>query len=289
MSIRSDVAAACRKAYAISYQIAALRDRGVETPLNKRDVTHNFDLLGLGETLFSWEKGNPRATFNGIITDETVSSATSMLAELGEFSDITIDFTSPGGIVDSGIALANTLNAAPQRITMNVISSAYSAGSIALQGADSRRIAKGGRVGIHRSWGLFIGDAGTLEEGLADLRETDERILELYSERVPEDKMGELRDKFNADTSMRGPAAIDIGLADEVITMKQARDEATPPPKQSTPEDASADTGAAALGADKETEPQADRHDLAALGVFHSIGRSAGSTDVDFHPSNQAR
>ena len=276
MSNISQVNAANQLAAQIEAKYLSLRERGEDMPLNRSEAV-NFSLLDLGGTLFSWHKDTPAALFNGVITSASVDSAAKMLDDFEDHDEVQINFTTPGGEVNAGIALANLFNTAKQKITMNVISSAFSAGSVALMGADERRIAKGAEVGVHPAWGIVMGNAAKLEESAKAMRKADERILELFAERVPKDKMEDFTEKYNSESFILGKEAVKLGLADSTLSMKQAKaaarataslkkPKAKPAAKDTAEEESDSDT------ANNCEQPAAEAFDPLAAGCFHALG-----------------
>ena len=276
MNNSSQVYAANQQAAQIEAKYVALREQGEDIPLNRCEAM-NFSLLDLGGTLFSWKADTPYALFNGVITSASVDSAAQMLDDFEDHEEVQINFTTPGGEVNAGVALANLFNTAKPKIVMNVISSAFSAGSVALMGADERRIAKGAEVGVHPAWGITMGNAAQLEERAAALRKADERILELFAERVPKDKMADFTEKYNAESFILGKEAIKLGLADSTLTMKQAKAAANATaslkkPKAKPAAKDTADEGDASSEAANCEQPAREAFDPLAAGCFHALG-----------------
>ena len=171
-------------------------------------------------TGYVYNKGENKAYFGGVISPQSVAFTKQLLDDMAAFDEIEIDLNTPGGHAFSGVAIRNLFATAKQKITMNVVGMAYSAGSMALQGADVRNVARGGMIGVHKAWMPVTGNAAKLEQVAAKLRNADQAMLDAYAERVPQENLPKLEQLMDADTALSGVDAVKIGLADNVIARK---------------------------------------------------------------------
>ena len=222
---RADIAAAMRQAQEVDEQYDALVEAGKPAPLNAaEDEIEKYVSLLFTSSLFKWEKGSANAFFSGVISSVSVASARAMLDDLEDQDKIVINFSSVGGNAVAGIALANLFSQAKQDIEMNCIGMAYSAASTAFQGASVRRMAPGSMVGIHKAWLMIgMGDADDMRAAARTLDAADARAMELYAEKVGKENMAELKELYDADTALSRDDAIRLGLADEKMSMKEAK------------------------------------------------------------------
>lgn len=158
-------------------------------------------------------------------------TAEDLAAELDDISapEIEVQINSPGGDVFDGLAIFNSLRAHPARVTTRVDGIAASAASVIAQAGDHRVMLSSSQMMIHEAWGLAIGPASEMRE-FADLLDQQNDVLAaLYADRAGRDA-DEMRSLMAAETWLTDQAAVDAGLADEVVTpdRKGASSAATP-------------------------------------------------------------
>ena len=219
---QADIKAAHDQSQALVRAYDKLKESGENYPRNAADA-YNFSIMMLGNTLFKWKKGSNVTFFHGVITPFSVDSLQAMLDDLAEEDEIIINFSSIGGVVSSGIAISNMLAAARAKISINVLAVAHSAAGLVLCGAAMRRLAPGSFVGVHRSWTYAEGNYKEFEAVIKDLKSTDKRLMEIYHERVPESKWAQLEKDVDETTMYDRDAAIEMGLADEKMSMDEAK------------------------------------------------------------------
>ncbi len=131
-------------------------------------------------------------------------------------SDIDVRLNTPGGSVDEGIAIANTLRNHEARVTVHVDSLAASIGSyIAVWGADEIVMASNARMMVHNAWTLVGGDANEFRR-VADLLDLHNDILiDGYAARASISR-DEVVEAMNAETWYNAEQAVEAGLADSV-------------------------------------------------------------------------
>lgn len=240
------------------------------------------------ETGFDYEKGSNKAFFNNPITSYTVAFARKMLKDMKNHDEITIDVNSPGGSANAGITLFNVFSSAPQKVNMRIVGMAYSAASVMVQGADTRRVAPGASIGIHRSWTIGVGNEGEFGDLSNRLRRCDKSILDIYSAVVPMGQMRNVKKYMVEDTSLSGKECVDLGLADAVLSKEELKEAAR---KEKKAEDKKADnvkpkikpkaaaTPAVEVKAEEEEEQPKPEEAKAECGPHHPDGDEAGEDE----------
>lgn len=143
------------------------------------------------------------------------------LRDLKDVARINLHINSPGGLVKDGLQMYNAILQHPAEVVAYIESEAASAASFVAQAADKRVIAKNAKIFIHDAQGFGLGNAADFRT-LADLLdEESDNIASIYSDRAG-GTVAEWRDAMRASdgfgTTYRGEAAVEAGLADEVMT-----------------------------------------------------------------------
>lgn len=127
--------------------------------------------------------------------------------------ELHIHINSPGGEVDDGIAIYNTLRNHRARKTTFIDSLAASAASFIALAADEVVIALTGQVMIHDASTIAIGDADELRETADLLDRYSNNIAGIYSRKSGQ-SVEECRELMKAETWFTGAEAVEAGLAD---------------------------------------------------------------------------
>lgn len=146
------------------------------------------------------------------------------LKNLGVVKNLTIRINSPGGDVWDGMSIFNMLATYSAPTTVIVEGLAASIASVIAMAGDTVKAAEMSQLMIHDSWTYGYGNEQQLRE-LADvLAKIDGQIAETYAKRSgkPVDYFRELQDK---DTYLTAAEAKDIGLVDEMISTRKAKQE----------------------------------------------------------------
>src|SRR5262249_39214283 len=140
--------------------------------------------------------------------------------------DVVVSINSPGGDVFDGIAMHNDLIGYSGNVRVEVVGLAASAASIVAMAGDPIAIADNAFLMLHRAWGLVLGNSIDMAQYAALLLEIDQALASTYSARsgLSVDQAMNLMDE---ETWLRGSAALDLGLATELLpdasTGEQAR------------------------------------------------------------------
>lgn len=156
-------------------------------------------------------------------------TAEDFAAELGRISapQIEVQINSPGGDVFDGIAIFNALRAHQAHVTTRVDGIAASAASVIVQAGDRRVMLGSSQVMIHDAWGMAVGSAADMRE-FADLLDLQSDVLAgIYADRSGRDR-DEIRQMMLGETWLVDQAAVDAGLADEVV-IPERKEPAAPP------------------------------------------------------------
>lgn len=149
---------------------------------------------------------------SGMIAEETYEA----LAErMGEGSKIeTIRISSTGGIAYCGVGCYNLLREAAVRIEVDGM--AFSAASVIAMAGSPVVIKRAATLGIHRPWGIAMGNVDDLQEEAAILDTLGDAMFEAYSARVKgKRKRAEVWSLYQKDSLLSGKEAVRLGLADE--------------------------------------------------------------------------
>ena len=158
----------------------------------------------------------------GEINPETVYELTRQLRFLQRedpAAEITMYINSPGGEVNSGLALYDAMQAVSCPIRTVCMGSAASMGAVIFAAGDMREIFPHGRVMIHDPLirGGVGGSALQLQSVSKDLLKTREVLCTILAERTGRSQK-EIYKKTAKDTWFDAQEAVKFGLADRVVT-----------------------------------------------------------------------
>jgi ATP-dependent protease ClpP protease subunit len=156
--------------------------------------------------------------------------ASEFVKELAAITAPTIDLrvNSPGGLVWDGLDIYSALKGHPARVEAAITGVAASAASVVVMAADHIAIEQAGRMMIHRSSGLVIGNMHDLRETADVLEGIDQSAAEIYQARAG-GEVGAWLAAMDKTTWYPGQKAVDANLADAVIGNK-TKD--SPPPAE---------------------------------------------------------
>ena len=136
--------------------------------------------------------------------------------------DIHLYVNTPGGTVNSGLAIYDTMQFIRPDVSTVCIGQAASMGAVILAGgaADKRFALPHSRIMIHQPWGGFQGQATDIDihaREILEMRERLNQILSRHTGRELEVVKGDTeRDKF-----MGGDQAVKYGIIDKVIESRE--------------------------------------------------------------------
>lgn len=147
------------------------------------------------------------------------------LKGLGVVKNLTIRINSPGGDVWDGMSIFNMLATYSAPTTVIVEGLAASIASVIAMAGDTVKAAEMSQLMIHDSWTYGVGNEQAFRE-LADvLSKIDGQIAETYAKRAGKD-VGYFRELQDKDTYLTAAEAKEIGLVDEIISTRKAKQEA---------------------------------------------------------------
>lgn len=136
--------------------------------------------------------------------------------------DITIIMNNVGGDHYHGMAIFDAIKACKNHVTIKVFGHAFSMGSIILQAADIRILAPHSRVMIH-----YGTDGGSMngKDFQAKAKEgerldvlVEDIYLDKIQEKQPQFTRADLKAILTVDTYMSPEEALNLGLADEILS-----------------------------------------------------------------------
>lgn len=187
-------------------------------------------------------------------------------------STIEVQINSPGGNVFDGMAIYNALRTHPARIVTRVDGLAASAASVIAQAGDERIMLEGTTMMIHEAWGVSVGPAAEHREFADLLEQQNTNIANVYAAAADGatdvDRFLEL---MAAETWLTAAEAVDLGLADTVVTPeRKAAAKAPAGPAAAAP--------AATAPAGTPPAPETDAFDGSALLANEKVRQMFGST-----------
>jgi len=136
--------------------------------------------------------------------------------------DIHLYVNSPGGAVNPGLAIYDTMQFVRPDVSTVCIGQAASMGAVILAGgAGGKRFTlPHSRIMIHQPWGGFQGQATDIDIHAREILRLRERLNHILATHT-----GREVDAVTADTErdnfMDGPEAVEYGIVDEVISSRE--------------------------------------------------------------------
>lgn len=136
--------------------------------------------------------------------------------------DITIIMNNVGGDHYHGMAIFDAIQACQNHVTIKVFGHAFSMGSIILQAADKRVLAPNSRVMIH-----YGSDGANMNGKDFQAKAKEGERLDVLVEDIYLDKIREKNEDYSredleklllVDTYLSPQEAVDLGLADEILS-----------------------------------------------------------------------
>lgn len=132
--------------------------------------------------------------------------------------DIHLYINSPGGAVNAGLAIYDTMQFIKPDVSTVVIGQAASMGALLLTGgaAGKRHALPHSRMMIHQPWGGFQGQASDIDIHAQEILDLKKRLNKLLVQHTGQDDETIARDT-DRDYFMGGEQAVEYGLIDSVI------------------------------------------------------------------------
>ena len=186
----------------------------------KQDETKKSDFLKQAEEHLA---NNRRIFLWGGVDDESAERIVKQLLYLDSIShdDIILFINSPGGVISSGLAIYDCMQAIESDVVTVCCGQAASMGAVLLvAGAKGKRYClENARVMIHQPLGGFRGQASDIEIHAREILFIKERLNRLMAEHSGQDYEKVARDT-DRDNFMTAEQAKEYGLVDAVLSKR---------------------------------------------------------------------
>ena len=136
--------------------------------------------------------------------------------------DIHLYVNTPGGTVNSGLAIYDTMQFVRPDVSTVCIGQAASMGAVILAGgaADKRFALPHSRIMIHQPWGGFQGQATDIDIHAREILEMRERLNQILSRHTGRE-LEVVKEDTERDKFMGGDQAVKYGIIDRVIESRE--------------------------------------------------------------------
>ncbi len=183
------------------------------------DRFFDYDLHVESRTIFIGDSVPDKEHDGEIDSDvcQRVVKAFHILMAAAPDKPINVILNSFGGCWFNGMGIYDTIKACPCHVTVTVVGSAMSMGSIILQAADSRLIYPNATIMVHDGYETRVGDIPQTFVNWADFSKKMRSVMyRIYSERSGR-KPSFWRQKCRADLILTAKEAKDLGLVDAIV------------------------------------------------------------------------
>jgi ATP-dependent protease ClpP protease subunit len=149
----------------------------------------------------------------GGVTSKRVSA---QLAAIGADQPVEVLINSPGGSFFEGLTIYNLLRMHKAPVAVKVMGLAASAASVIAMAGDTIAVPQAGFLMIHNAWGVAVGNRHDLRAAAETLEPFDLAMAEIYASQG-ETTVAKAAKWMDAETWFNGSAAIEAGLADELL------------------------------------------------------------------------
>ena len=137
--------------------------------------------------------------------------------QLREGDTLHVRINSPGGFLDQGIAIHNTLKQQKAHVVGWVDGLSASSASIILAAADEIRMPKNARIMIHDPWTMTVGDAEDHLKSAQLLEDGKAQAIESYFARKLTASREEVAQMMTDETWLTAERAVELGFADVIV------------------------------------------------------------------------
>ena len=136
--------------------------------------------------------------------------------------DIHLYVNTPGGTVNSGLAIYDTMQFIRPDVSTVCIGQAASMGAVILAGgaANKRFALPHSRIMIHQPWGGFQGQATDIDIHAREILEMRERLNQILSRHTGRE-LETVKEDTERDNFMGGDQAVKYGIIDKVIESRE--------------------------------------------------------------------
>lgn len=142
------------------------------------------------------------------------------LDALKDAKEITVHVNSPGGFIDDGMAMYNSLVRHSARIITNVTGQAASSASFIVQAGDERRMGEATTMFLHRALGVTYGNDEDHEKMAGYLKQSTENIANVYAKRSGR-RVDTFLNLMSDDTQLNAQQALEHKLIDSIVPLKK--------------------------------------------------------------------
>ena len=135
---------------------------------------------------------------------------------LGDVDEINVRINSEGGNVQEALGMYYALVKHDAKVIVDIEGVAASAASMIAMAGEHIRIGESAYVMVHLPHAMVIGNMNELRAAADQLEEVSHNFAKLYADRAKRDEAS-VMEMMQAETWLRGQAAIDAGFAEELI------------------------------------------------------------------------
>ena len=135
--------------------------------------------------------------------------------------DIHLYVNSPGGEVNAGLAVYDTMQFIRPDVSTVCTGQAASMGAVILAGgaSDKRFALPHSRIMIHQPWGGFQGQATDIDIHAKEILRIRERLNQILSKHTGR-KLKDVQSDTERDNFMSGDEAVEYGIIDKIMTQR---------------------------------------------------------------------
>ncbi len=132
--------------------------------------------------------------------------------------DISVYINSPGGAVNAGLAIYDTMQFIRPDVSTVCVGQAASMGAVLLAGgaADKRHVLPNSRIMIHQPWGGFQGQATDIDIHAREILRLRQRLNEILASHCGR-TVEQVEQDTERDNFMGGEEAVEYGIIDSVL------------------------------------------------------------------------
>lgn len=183
---------------------------------------HKEETPSLDKKISEFFLTNRKIFLTTAIEDKTADDIVQKIIYLDSLShdDIYLFISSPGGVISSGMAILDVMEAVESNIVTVVMGQAASMAAVLLACGDKRYAWPRSRVMIHQPLisGVFQGNTIEIETEAKEISRMKDELNQILSERTRQD-ISKITKDTDRDFWMTSSDALDYGMVDEVKTV----------------------------------------------------------------------
>ncbi|MEM6365738.1 MAG: head maturation protease, ClpP-related [Planctomycetota bacterium] len=152
----------------------------------------------------------------------SAADVVSFVKGLGKKDPINVRINSPGGFVYDGMVMYNALASHQGHVTTIVEGLAFSMASVITMAGDTVKMFKASDFGIHRAWGVSVGNQKDMRAAADWMATIDQHLVEIYEDKSgkSQQQISDWMDGESDGTLFSATESLDHGFADEVVDPK---------------------------------------------------------------------